>query len=275
MINHARTLLLNVSGASSQRQEPGEEYIPETFKPLALPTYLHTPHKVIFGATPDRYFLNFRAREIMAYLHQTELAEYVYALDPRVTYWPEPARPFYDTEKRLRVTQSFGTTASGPVFNGDLFADNSRGRSVREFSLRVENDGPTWSALLSTPDAPGKVDTTVLVFNGGLSQRLPLSSTGLFFQLPQPTSVTEWQIYTRIKPLPAITTLLPILMFLGEPLFLELFGVDDTETPYSTFKRLWFDHPNPVYRINGIVLAMIYRTDELLRRGLRLELVNN
>lgn len=275
MINHARTLLLNVSGASSQRQETGEEYIPETYQPIELPSYLQTPRKVLFGAAPDRYFLNFRTRELMAYLHQTELAEYVYALDPRVTYWPEPARPFYDTEKQLRVTQTFGLETAAPFFSGDLFADNSRGRSVREFSLRAESDGEAWSALLRTPDKPGQVETTELVFTDGLSQRLPLSTTGLHFQLRQPASATDWQIYTRVKPSPALTTLLPIIEFLGEPLFLELFGVDESIEPYGTFKRLWFDHPNPVYRFGGLVLAMIYRTDELMRRGTYRELVAN
>jgi hypothetical protein len=275
MINHARTLLLNVSGLSSQRQEPGEEYIPETFRPLELPSYLQTPRKVIFGSAPDRYFLNFRARELMAYLHQTELEEYVKALDPRVTYWPEPQRPFYDTEKQLRVTQTFGVDQITPFFSGDLFADNARGRSVREFSLRVESDGMTWSALLRTPDAPGKVETAEITFTNGLSQKLPLSTTGLYFQIPQPATATDWQIYTRVKPSAALTTLLPVLEFLGEPLFLELFGVNATELSYATFKNLWFDHPNPVYRISGFVLAMIYRTDELLRRGARRELVSN
>lgn len=275
MINHARTLLLNVSGVSSQRQETGEEYIPETYRALELPSYLQTPRKVLFGAAPDRYFLNFRARELLAYLHQTELAEYVYALDPRVTYWPEPARPFYDTEKQLRVTQTFGVEPSTPFFSGDLFADNSRGRSVREFSLRAESDGTTWTAALRTPDRPGKVETTSLLFVNGLSQKLPLSTTGLYFQLRQPASATDWQIYTRVKPSPALTTLLPILEFLGEPLFLELFGVNDADEPYGTFKRLWFDHPNPVYRFGGLVLAMIYRTDEILRRGTYRELVEN
>lgn len=267
MINHARTLLLNAPGQTSQRQEVGEEYVPPTYNPLVLPSYLQTARRVLFGSAPDRYFLNFRVRELMAYIHQTELAEYVTALDPRVTYWPEPARPFYDTEKRLVISQFSGLDAQPPAFRGDLFADMARGRAVREFTLRVtQSEGP-WQALLQTPDQPGVVTTTAITFTEGLSQPIPLANTGLLFQVPQPQMTTDWTVYTRVRPASALVTALPILEMLGEPLFLELFGVGDRDEPYATFRRLWFDHGNPVYRMGGLTLAMIYRTDEILKTG--------
>lgn len=267
MINHARTLLLNVPGQTSQRQEVGEEFVPPTYTPLVLPSYLQAARRVLFGATPDRYFLNFRVRELMAYIHQTELAEYVTALDPRVTYWPEPSRPFYDTEKRLVITQFSGLAAQPPSFRGDLFADMARGRAVREFTLRVtQADGP-WQALLQTPDQPGAVTTAEITFTERLSQPIPLANTGLLFQVPTPPMTVDWTIYTRVRPASAISTAMPILEMLGEPLFLELFGVGEHVEPYATFKRLWFEHANPVYRMGGFALAMIYRTDEILKTG--------
>lgn len=266
MINHARTLLLNVNGRASHRSEPGEEYIPVEYVPVVLPSYVQVPRRVLFGAAPDRYFLNFRARELMSYLHQTELAQFVYDLDPRVTYWPEPARPFYVTEKQVIATQYSGLPAAQPHFSGDLFADNTRGRSAREFTLRVTAEDGPWEARIVDKDRPSVVTTTAIVFSGDLSQRLPLGSTGISIQVRQPEMATDWNIYTRVKPSPALTTLLPVLELLGEPLFVELFGVVDDE-PYVTFKQLWFDHPNPVYRLGGLVLAMIYRTQEVIELG--------
>lgn len=267
MINHARTLLLNVSGRSGTRQEVGEEYLPAAFRPLDLPSYIQGPRRTLFGISPDRYFLNFRARELMAGIHQTELAEYVYRLDPRVTYWPETALPFYDVEKRLVATQYSGIAAPPPFFRGDLFADHARGRSVREFNLRVTfEDGP-WEARLSTPDAPGEHVVTPVTFTDGISQEIPLGSTGVSFRAPQPTMATDWAIYTRVRPAAAIVTAVPVLEMLGEPLFLELFGVSNSVEPYATFKQLWFDHPYAVYRLAGLTLAMIYRTDEILKKG--------
>lgn len=264
MINHARTLLLNVGGQTSQRDEPGEEYIAPGYAPAILPSYLQTARRVLFGSAPDRYFLNFRARELMSYLHQTELAEYVYALDSRVTYWPETAQPFYTTEKQVKATQFSGAAATAPFFRGDLFADNTRGRSVREFILRVTAEDGPWEARLTNKDTPGTHITTPIVFTGELSQQIAIGTTGISFQVQRPFMATSWEIYTRVKPSPALSTLLPILELLGEPLFLELFGVDSAQ-PYGTFKALWFDHPNPIYRLGGLTLAMIYRTEEARR----------
>jgi hypothetical protein len=271
MINHARTLLMNVSSASNQRQEIGEEYIPANYAPLTLPSYLQSARRILFGTAPDRYFLNFRVRELMAHLHQTELAEFVYALDPRVTYWPEVDRPFYDTEKRLVATQYFGLDAQPPYFRGDLFADNTRGRSVREFTLRVTEAEGDWEAILAPLGRTGGVVTTPLTFTDGLSQLVPLENTGVSVQIPLPTMTTDWTIYTRVRPGPVLTTAMPILEVLGEPLFLELFGVGIGSEPFATFKALWFDHPNPIYRLGGLTLATIYRTNEILKTGAKTE----
>lgn len=264
MINHARTLLLNVHGSTSSREDIGEEYIPAAYVPVVLPSYLQTIRRLLFGADPDRYFLNFRARELLSYLHATELADYVYALDPRVTYWPEQSLPFYDTEKRVMATQSFGISTHAPMFQGDLFADNARGRSVREFSLRVTLENGPWEAIVSTPDKPGASESMPLTFTSGLSNAVALGATGLTFKVPQPPGATEWQIYTRVKPAAALTTLLPLLELAGEPIYVELFGVDNTTEPYVTFKQLWFDSRNPIYRLSGLTLAVIYRTNQVL-----------
>ena len=252
---------------TSHRQETGEEYVPATFNPLVLPSYLQATRRVLFGAAPDRYFLNFRVRELMAYIHQTELVEYVTALDPRITYWPEPARPFYAAEKRLVVTQFSGPPAVPPAFRGDLFADAARGRAVREFTLRATQESGAWYANLQTLNRPGEITTTPLTFTENLSQVVALGDTGLSFCIQRPAAATDWTIYTRVQPPAAITTVLPILEMLGEPLLLDLFGVENDLEPYATFKQLWFDSKMPVYRIAGFVLAVIYRTNELLSFG--------
>jgi hypothetical protein len=264
MINHARTLLLNVRGSTSSRESIGEEYIPPNYTPTVLPTYLQTLRRILFGAAPDRYFLNFRAHELLAHLHTTELGEYVYALDPRVTYWPEQTLPFYDTEKRVTVAQSAGPAAPAPTFQGDLFADNARGRSVREFTLNVTVENTAWTAYLTSPDTPTANHNTPMTFTNGLSNLLPIGTTGLAVKVPQPNGAITWQIYTRVKPTTALTAVLPLLELAGEPIYIDLFGVGMVAEPYSTFKQLWFDHPNPVYRLGGLTLAIIYRTNEVL-----------
>jgi hypothetical protein len=82
---------------------------------------------------------------------------------------------------------------------------------------------------------------------------------------PVPAAISsadaKWVINMQANPSPAITTLLPALELVGEPVFLELFGVSSVE-PYTTFKNLWFDHPLPNYRLAGLTLAFIYRAEE-------------
>jgi hypothetical protein len=77
--------------------------------------------------------------------------------------------------------------------------------------------------------------------------------------------IAQWQLQTYARPGDAISVCLPKLELLGEPLFLELFGVRDDLEPYATFKNIWFDHPMPNYRLAAFVLAMIYRTEETQR----------
>lgn len=73
--------------------------------------------------------------------------------------------------------------------------------------------------------------------------------------------LARWLINMQANPAPAIATIMPTLELLGEPIFLDLFGVADEE-PYTTFKNLWFDHPLPNYRLAGLTLAFIYRAEE-------------
>lgn len=257
MINHARTLLLNQPGATSQRQDIGEEYIPPTFVPRELPTYLQTVRRVLFGSTPDRYFLNFRARELMQLLHQTELGEFVYALDSRVTYWPENNAPFFGSDTKISIAPNNGNSSAALFVSGSDVADLGGGKSLREYVIEV-GSGIVTATLMS----PALASTATLVITDGSSQPVQLPQSALSFRLVNPTAGDKWTLTTIARPAPVITTLLPVLELLGEPVLIELFGVNPLE-PLKTFKNLWFDHANPVYRLGGLVLAMIYRANEL------------
>lgn len=262
MINHARTLLLNVAGASSQRQYPGEEYIPSEFQPVVLPSYLLLLRRALFGTAPDRYFLNFRAQELLRYLHETELQEFVYRLDPRVTYWPPTAAPFFDPPSKISIQKTSGAGGGQLSVQGTPAALSSLGRSVREYSVAVAGGAAT-TALVNEPGTP---ITTPLIVTSGITQALPLPETPLTCKISNPQAGERWTIVAQARPAAALTTLLPVLELLGEPVFLGLFGAAPIE-PYATFKNLWFDHLNPVYRIGGLTLAMIYRADELRKKN--------
>ena len=308
MINHARTLLVNRPPVRADYVDggyDGYEYIAPNFKPVTLPSRLLTLRKMLFGSNPDGLFVGLRARELMSYIHQTELAEYVYALDSRVTYWPEMKEASAADKQLISIAQTYGSPRRViPV--GELSAIVSTGISYKSYSvvLGAENAETTsafvrikmletpytiTSTLVTLPTIPiiplpqnnisikiaetnvnltasylltESNDTLIIETFGAAGTPLVLEGFGGMAMSASVTPLAHWQISTRAKPPAAITTLLPSLEILGESVFLELFGVKPAE-PYATFKNLWFDHPLPMYRLAGLVLALIYRTEEI------------
>lgn len=337
MINHARTLLLNQSANRTNAADAGYEYISPTYKETPLPTTLETIHNIIFGKTPDNYFRNYRARELLSYLHQTELATYVTRLDPRVTYWPAMTdNKLYSAPKKVLLKQLAGD-ANRLAIGGTVNPSNATGRSEYEYTIifgyrlpPAGGDDPQ-PVFIVQPE-PKTVAPAVTIFDNLREvTAIPLVESNLAFRLGLPTSTgrltTElngilviedysetsggeilleqiddilgiysatmssiappfastpfplleaisntnlgvikgiWNVAARVNPSPALISVLPNLEFLGEPTYLELFGVVPDE-PYRTFKNLWEEHPLPAYRLSGIVLALIYRINELMR----------
>jgi hypothetical protein len=321
MINHARTLLLNIPARRTQMQDPGYEYIPDAFQPVRLNTALHLLRRALFGANPDNYFLNIRARELLGYIHETELAQYVYALDPRITYWPPAGTNFFENAKtRVNIVQTGGQLLR-LNFGGTFAANNATGTSTQTYDVALNNVGGT--LFVNTQQTTKRIDPVITeIKSTAATPAIPLNETNLQFAVnftsaaapPPPTAVlltelaefiveeqyasdgnpsgleiepqefltlamssrpprlastaagaeiARWQITVRTNPAPVISNLSQ-LELLGAPLFLELFGIKDEE-PYRTFKNLWADHPLPQYKLSGLVLAAIYRTNELSR----------
>lgn len=290
MINHARTLLLNIFAQSADKQLAGYEYIPGDYRPLVLPQTLKTLRRVLFGSLPDQRFLNLRARELMGYVHQTELAEYVYKLDKRVTYWPEPPTNSFQFPTGITIKQVRGPTRSVAV-GGEFIANNGSGRAHRQYTLTFVDPVDMFvaseelSELLMLENGLGlllqerKTDGITVSAEAVNDQRqtaeqpidleiptITLPETNVRVKLgalatDPATYQGRWYINLMANPVPAITSILPTLEILGEPVFLDLFGVTDEE-PYATFKNVWFDHPLPAYRLAGLIMAVVYRTEQ-------------
>jgi len=325
MINHARTLLMNVDSSTYIPDVLGEEYVPD-YRPVRLPTYLTTARRLLLGSDPDRVFLNFRVQELLSFVHRTELAEFIYALDPRVTYWPQQKSNFFRAKTTITALRTTGTAESRLYVNGVLKPDNVKGRAFKEYRLKVINNTTTTATLEITTDLGATTETRPIewlattpdgagadVTFTGISNQIPLPNTDLTIQLvngqlnlnimafenfvdTQAESIyvfknialergsdpmqlrakppamrlvndqvvlAEWALQLYAKPDSAVSVCLPRLDFLGEPFYLELFGVGNTTEPYATFKNIWFNHPNQAYRLAAVTLAVIYRTNEL------------
>ena len=313
MINHARTLLLNMPAKKARRDATSYEYVPPAFNPIQLSGPLTTIRAALFGAAPDNYFLNFRVRELLRYIHETELAHYVYALDNRVTYWPEYDVVDFTATKQITLTQTAGPPRRISVA-GQFDVNNATGRAARQYVITLApGDVSTFSAnVTALNESPAIAATTEfadltnapIIAVPQTNLKLRFSNIGSYaapacdvitelgdmlivedydsaalitlesdadcsgalpFRMRStepPFPLSQWVLTARARPPAAITTIMPILELLGEPVALALFGVSPT-VPYATFKHLWLDHPLPAYKLAGLVLAFIYRCNEI------------
>lgn len=264
MINHARTLLMNVSGESARPDLPGEEYVPPDYRPKRLPTAIATVRRILFGTDPDRLCLNYRLREYMTLLHSTELDEYVRQLDPRVTYWPPSQREILLGEATNIVTRVSGPGSSRLYVLGDDTPDMRTGRCLQEWQLRVVDADTLQIDRHTRPLSQTDVELTT---DGELTQAIQLPGSPISVRLSDPGQQVGavWTVETRVRPDVGLGDVFTRLRTgIGEPALLSIFGVDNAE-PYVTFKNLWRDHTQLPYQLGGLLLATIYRMDEVRR----------
>ena len=141
MINHYRTALLNISGSNWPGLEyPGEELIDPMFRQKPMSGYVSTVHRLIFGESPDRAYLNYRLRQLTTMWHDGDLHEAVIAKDSRLTYWPiqfASTMAGYGSVTVDGVNSAFAIDYS--VFNVPT-ADDKLGRSQFILDLEVSGD---------------------------------------------------------------------------------------------------------------------------------------
>lgn len=268
MINAARTLLLNMPGPY-QGSTPGEEVIAEDYRPKALSPQLTLIHNTLFGLSPDRTFLNYRGRQFLQLLHATELSEYLYDLDPRITYLPFTATAF------AGVFVSNVSRLSGPVakvyLQGRQIADEYLGRTGYRWRIEVL-DADTIRVDRRLNDRT-IIDHTVTVTDG-LATTIPLHGSALSLQLSTGTASSDLspvigaalQVDCTARPERSLSTIYTSLRGVGQLVTEELFGVLPVE-PYRTFANLWTGNPHMPYALGGLLTAFIYRVNELERRA--------
>jgi hypothetical protein len=120
MINHARSLLVN-----RHHDGRGAEYVPQEYRVRCLTQKpLGEIWDVLFGDA-DAAGRNYRARQLMTILHSTDLAQYVYDMDPRVTYWPSDQRIWEPAPDGLIPLHKL-IEALEPIVNEGLFSGSEQ-----------------------------------------------------------------------------------------------------------------------------------------------------
>lgn len=272
MINAARTLLLNMAGPY-QGSTPGEEILPEDYRPKVLPPPLATVHRILFGSSPDRTFLNYRGRQLLQLLHATELDGYLRQLDDRITYLPFTAQAFAGVfvSHVSRISGSVHGITSRAFLKGRQVADEQLGRTAYRWWIDV-TDAATIRVTRRLHER-STIDREITVVDG-LSSDIPLQGSGLTLQLScgtaaddlQPIVGTVLQIDCTARPERNLAEIYYELRSVGQTVTEALFGAFPAE-PYRTFYNLWTQNPHMPYAMGGLLTAFIYRLNELERRA--------
>lgn len=265
MFNHARTLLMNISGESGFIPDyPGDELIPTDYRPVQLPGWLDVFRMRFFGATPDRAMLNYRVAEIMQTIAATELQSYVLALDPRITYSSYPKQLALPETFQPKVHRYSGAANDFLTLVGSPVRPDSSGRCGYSYVVKIDDIGQP-SINIDRQTFPFIETENILSLNNGLSAEFDLPYSGYKIRVNTTNPQAAWTVKGFLRPQTTLAEIDQTLHSVGEPYLIQLLGVDSSE-PYKTFRNCWYHHPELPYRLGGIILAMIYRT-EALRNG--------
>ena len=255
MINHARTLLMNVAGSAPLAGVKGEEIVDPAFLRLELPTAIQTVRQVLFGTDPDRHMLNYRCRQLLALVEATPLLGYLLKLDRRQTYrFSTELVPDEAWDPVVTALAGAGTLS----VTGDPAPSDGTGRVYYRHLLTVTGPGVVECETVVKPIQ--KVD---LDFAAGTRFTLPLS--GVKARLSVGGTGERYAVDVYSRPRKDLSELATAASNLGEPVYNYLFGITDAE-PYRTFRNLWFNKQELPLRLGGLICALVYRTEEV-RRG--------
>ena len=264
MINHARTLLLNRDSSLFPGYDfPGEHVVPDDYKALELPGYLNRARSVLFGGNPDRAMLNYRLNQFMQLLHATEYTKYITNLDSRITYLDPARRELFSDDLFTPVANQLAGATADVYLQGEQEAPDAHGRLHQLFDMEIT--GATTVRVKQYAPQQKTTDYDV-TFSGGLSNRIPLGSSGWGVLLGSSQVGAKWQFNFYMRPSWSLGQVAIPFRSIGEPTLNGLFGITNEE-PYKTFRNLWYTHLDTPLALTGLLLAVIYRTEEVRTNG--------
>lgn len=237
---------------------PGEQAMPAGFLEVELPNELDTIRARLFGADPDRAMLNYRVWQYMRLLHSTpELEGFVLDLDPRITYLQTFKTDLFEPDTFKPVVTQIAGIAAELFIAGSGASPDASGRMYHQYRVDVLSASTVGIEQQTKP-----LDFTIhdTVYTDGLSNRVTLGGSGYDIMLSTDEPSAEYRVSVFNRPSWELGDIAVAVESVGEPVLLELFGVAPTE-PFLTFKNLWTSHRELPFKLGGLLLALIYRTN--------------
>lgn len=274
MVNHLRTLLLNRPPVT-RRDYPTyylEEYEPDDFVPTVLPTSYQRARERLFGSERDRAFENYRVRQYLTLLAGGALREFVVSQDARITH-DRPAVDFPLPQATWQPSASAWPVAAWHLLNDYTLADDEH--LVREWDLELLTADTLQAALRPRAASTLTYAWGVGAVGGRVSVPLGLPGSTLSFSFQEGTAFPDNQgpaaVLTVVsRPRTELIGVLDQLAALSEEDLAEIFGVHQPRgvtEPLVTFRNCFYEHPNPLLRLGGFLLAYAAGIEELRRGG--------
>lgn len=158
MINHARTMLLNMESTAAINETVGAEYVPADFTPVVETTEVKAARSILFGSlTADMFTMNYRLHQYMNLLHANPfVGGDVLALDTRITY--ANRKFWYDfnfgTTTKTIIKPRFGLSVLGNFEGNDKTGINHKYFTVESYTdgtariIRVKSFKPQYTDTL-------------------------------------------------------------------------------------------------------------------------------
>jgi len=246
MINHAITLLLNAPGP--QRSILPPEFYRGPFQPVD-PGPFQPVADILLGVSGDNAGRLARVWNYVTLLHTPPYDAYVLQPDARITYQPDHVVDLADVPY-------------GPVVQGDA--------GLLVSGHGTEQDGRQLQAYRITCDG---TDVSITNLTSGVALQQSAAShivlpgaPELSCTLQDPSKVRSWFINYRRYPRDC-AAILQELDGMKESDQVQLFGSTNLQEPYRTFYNMAKTSQLLTLRLNGYLLAYIYRLEATRTRA--------
>lgn len=252
MVNHFRTLLLNMPRDGRDGTTPGEQFIPADFVPRACTGRLQQARTAIFGPRPDRLTGNYRTYQCLQLVHASVLQNLLWFYDARTTY-SMPDNSLRTLPEIMPILRETGSPSRIFVAGDPPF--DSSGRCSYTWTCRL-----TTSTEI-TATCGDRTEVLPLTFSGSLAA-VTLPQSDLKMQLSDDGEVGgRWRVDSHAKPsggLPEMWSRL--LTIVGHGGCRQLLADTPRTDCLDTVYELWQRATDDMSRLAAVLFAVVERT---------------
>jgi len=280
MLNHFRTLLLNLEDKSDKA-----EHIPVGFVPITLPTPLEAFHKLIFPPSASRFNRLFLAHNYLRYIEASNLTDDILTYDKRISYNLTSNKDLYFKYHRISNPRIVSANPSAndkkvqitlkgkydSTTNLDRFYKIIRIEQLTN-SLNVKIQSVEYNAEGNMIVLETYTNSTALVFNNvygtstGYSQFIDISKIGIKVMIYAPTTFTAtsdkaWEVLVESPIVFDFNSTYNTVLNSTDIVTDMLKQIPSTDT--SKYEQIWKGHFNKVYKLAALLIAYVARVDNL------------